>query len=58
MTRKISKTEKAKRWLVLQKTKMQERIKAGLPVFDGRLVRIPKEKSVYYGEKPEETELA
>ena len=53
MAKKISKSEKDKRWLTLQKTKMAERIKAGLPVFDGRLVRIPKINSCY-GVKTEE----
>jgi hypothetical protein len=52
MAKKISKTEKDRRWLALQKNKMQERIKAGLPVFDGRLVRIPL-INLQYGEKPE-----
>lgn len=52
MTKKISKPEKDKRWLALQKTRMAERIKAGLPVFDGRLVRL-KNINLRYGEKPE-----
>ena len=52
MVKKISKTEKDRRWLALQKNKMQERIKAGLPVFDGRLVRNPK-ITLQYGEKPD-----
>lgn len=52
MSKKISKSEKDKRWLVLQKTKMAERIKDGLPVFDGRLVRT-KIINLRYGEKPE-----
>lgn len=52
MVKKISKTEKDRRWLALQKNKMQERISKGLPVFDGRLVRTPN-LNLQYGEKPD-----
>lgn len=52
MSKKISKSEKDKRWLALQKTRMAERIKDGLPVFDGRLVRIPLINK-QYGIQPE-----
>ena len=53
MTKKISKKEKDRRWLELQKSKMNEKIKSHLPVFDGYPVRTPN-TNLQYGEVPHE----
>ena len=53
MTKKISKKEKDKRWLELQKTKMHDKMTKHLPVFDGYPVRMPN-TTLRYGEEPHE----
>ena len=53
MAKRISKKEKDKRWLELQKNKMQEKMLNGIPVFDGYPVRSPR-TSPRYGEIPNE----
>ena len=53
MTKRISKKEKDRRWLELQKTRMQEKMIKELPVFDGYPVRSPN-TNPHYGEIPNE----
>jgi hypothetical protein len=52
MTKRISKEEKQRRWLELQKVRMNEMIYKE-PVFDGFELKTPK-LNPSYGDKPDE----
>ena len=55
MTKKITKKEKDKRWLELQKNRMHEKLSKQLPVFDGYEVK-PTKINPRYGDIPETEE--